>query len=259
MYTNRSKIDTGVSVSFIISAVIHMAAFLLLAWHGRLFLPQVAIQETYYVDVVNLPVSHPLPGSSQQQAAETEAVAPQILAPAPQMAVPLQPPKVIAKPDTKRVMPVSVQSSSESESAFAERMAKLERISENRRAEAVLEKLRKKVNADGRGKAGVPDAGGTVVGSRYANYIKSRLEDALKTTSNYTTNNPELTVRLTIGTDGSLLRTKVEHSSGDTAFQLAVMRAIDLASKEFTAPPNQTVFENGFVFRPKGISSGTSR
>jgi hypothetical protein len=52
---------------------------------------------------------------------------------------------------------------------------------------------------------------------------------------------------------------KIERSSGDAAFELAVRRAIELASEKFTAPPNRTVFENGFLFRPKGISSGTSR
>jgi hypothetical protein len=52
---------------------------------------------------------------------------------------------------------------------------------------------------------------------------------------------------------------KVERSSGDATFELAVRRAIDLASEKFTAPPNNVAFENGFVFRPKGITSGSSR
>jgi TonB family protein len=164
-------------------------------------------------------------------------------------------PKVIAKP----AKPAAPQESAETDSAFADRMAKLERNSEARREEAVLEKLRGKVKTGGGSKVGMPGAGGSESGSRYADYIKSRLEDALKVTSSYTTKSPEVTVRLTIAVDGRLSRMKIERSSGDATFELAVRRAIDLASVKFTAPPNRSVFENGFVFKPKGISNGTSR
>jgi colicin import membrane protein len=105
----------------------------------------------------------------------------------------------------------------------------------------------------------MPEAGGAESGSRYADFIKSRLEDALKVTSSYTTKKPEVAVRLTITADGRLLRMKIERSSGDTAFELAVRRAIDLASEKFTAPPNHVIFENGFIFKPKGISNDTAR
>ena len=66
MITRVSRIDTDVSVSFIASAVIHLAVFLLLVWWGRQFSPHLSIQETYYVDVVNLPVADPHSGSSAQ-------------------------------------------------------------------------------------------------------------------------------------------------------------------------------------------------
>jgi len=138
-------------------------------------------------------------------------------------------------------------------------MAKIERNSENRREEAVLEKLRSKVKASGSSKPGAPGVDGTDSGSRYGDFIKSRLEDALKVTSYSTTRKPEVAVRLTISADGKLLRMKIERSSGDAAFELAVRRAIDLASDKFTAPPNHAVFENGFLFKPKGISNGPSR
>jgi colicin import membrane protein len=243
-------------VSFIASAVIHLAVFLLLVWWGRLFSPQMAIQETYYVDVVNLPVPHPQSGSSAQKPGEAESVPSP--AQAPPMAEP-SPTRDATKTGTKFVKPVAPQEAAETESAFAERMAKLERNSETRREEAVLEKLRSKVKTGGSVRTGTPGADGSGAGSRYGDFIKSRLEDALKVTSYSTTKNPEVAVRLTISADGRLLRMKIERSSGDAAFELAVRRAIDLASEKFTAPPNHAVFENGFLFKPKGISNGTSR
>lgn len=254
MNSRFSRIDTGVGVSFVASAVIHLAVFLLLVWWWGRFPPQVVIQETYYVDVVDLPAADPRFGSSAQKPGETEAPPP----PAPPMTVP-PPSTSTPKNITKSAVPAAPQVSAETESAFADRMEKLERNSEVRREEAVLEALRNKVKAGGNAKAGMPVSGGAEGGSRYADYIKSRLEDALKLTSSYTTKNPEVAVRLTISSDGRLSRMKIERSSGDAAFELAVRRAIELASEKFTAPPNHTVFENGFVFKPKGISSGTSR
>lgn len=257
MSSRDSKIDTGIGVSFIASAVIHMAVFLLLAWWGRLYPPQMAIQETYYVDVVTLPTVDPHSGSPAQKPVEAEAVPPPP-APASPMTVPTSP-RAASKTKAKSVKPSAPQESAETESAFAERMAKLEGITEARHEEAVLEKMRSKVKAGSNTKAGMPGAGGAEAGSRYADYIKSRLEDALKVTSSYTTKKPEVVVRLTIAVDGKLLRVKVERSSGDATFELAVRRAIDLASEKFTPPPNRTVYENGFVFSPKGISNGKSR
>jgi len=256
MSSRSLRIDAGMGVSFIASAVIHLAVFLLLVWWGQLFSPRMAIPETSYVDVVNLPTSHPQSGSSAQKPGEAES------APSPAQSPPMAPPsstKTAPKGDTKFVKPVAPQETAETESAFAERMAKLEKNSETRREEAVLEKLRNKVKAGGSVKAGTPGADGTEAGSRYGDFIKSRLEDALKVTSYSTTKKPEVAVRLTISADGRLLRMKMERSSGDAAFELAVRRAVDLASEKFTAPPNRAVFENGFIFKPKGISDGTSR
>ncbi|MHB8120688.1 MAG: energy transducer TonB [Desulfuromonadaceae bacterium] len=249
------RAGTGVSVSFIASAVIHVAVFLLLVWYGRLFPQQTAMQETYYVDVVSLPVHEPAPGSSAHMPAEAlpvPAVAPEL-----PVAEPLSPLRVAPKKITMPVKPAPPQRSEATDSYFAERMAKLERSTEAKREQAVLEKLRSKIKAGDTSKAGAPGAAGTQSGSRYGDYIKSRLEDALKVTSSYTTNNPEVAVRLTIAPTGRLLRMQIERSSGDAAFELAVRRAIDLAAEKFSAPPDHAVFENGFVFRPKSIASGT--
>ena len=255
MGTRSAALDAGVSVSFVVSAVIHLAVFLLLLWSGRLFPPRMLIEETYYVDVVTLPAADPQSGSPVQNHDAGGAAAPASLPPATVVPVPA---KAAVKPSAVPVRPAAQNGSPGTESAFSERMAKLERTSEARREEAVLEKLRSKVKA-GTAKSGTPDASGAEAASRYADYVKSRLEDALKMTSSYTTKNPEVAVRLAISTEGRLLWRKIERSSGDATFQLAVERAIDLASEKFTVPPGRTVFENGFVFKPKGISSGTSR
>ncbi len=254
MNTRVAKIDTGTfaCASFITSAVIHLAVFLFLVWWGRLLPPQITIQETYFVDVVNLPTVNPRSGSSSLKPPEATAMISRD--PMPAMVVPSPPgaaSKVVAK--------TSRQEAAETESAFEERMARLERNSEARHEESVLEKLRSKMKAVSSQKTAKLAASGVEAGSNYANYIKSRLEDALKITSSYTTKNPEVSVILTISADGRLSRMKIERSSGDAAFELAVRRAIDLASEKFTAPPNQSIFENGFVFKPKGISNGTSR
>lgn len=250
-----TTVDTGVGVSFIASAVIHLAVFLLLVWWGRLYPPGLAIQETYYVDVVNLPAAAPQSGSFAQKPGEAAAVPPP--ASVPQMTVPptsKSATKTIAKP----AKPAAPQEAAETETEFAERMAKLEGKAEAQQYEEKMKRLSSRKTGGGT-KAGAPTASGSEAGSRYADYIKSRLEDALKVTSYSTTKKPEVAVRLTISADGKLLRMKIERSSGDAAFELAVRRAIDLASEKFTPPPNHADFENGFLFKPKGISNGTSR
>lgn len=254
MTSRIEKIDTGISVGFVVSAVIHLAVFLLLLWSGRIFPQKQTIREAYYVDVVTLPVAKPQSGIPAQ--AESEESVP--LPPTPKKTQPV-PSVNVPKETAKPIQPVKAESlpkNTESE-AFAEQMARLARNSEVRREEAILEKLRSKVKT-GVSKTGVPGAGGVEPGSRYSDYIKSRLEDALKLTTSYTTKSPEVTVRITIAGDGKLLRMKVERSN-DATFELAVRRAIDLASQRFTPPPGRTVFENGFVFKPKDISSGVSR
>lgn len=254
------RADPGVGASFIASAVIHLAVFLLLVWYGSLLPKQMAIQETYYVDVVNLPVASPAPGSSVQTSGKSGPVTPPAPpVPEPPMPEPSHASMVTPKKPAQAVKLVPSKKTEAADSYFAERMAKLEKATEARHEEAVLERLQSKVRTGGNSKTGMPGAVGTMAGSRYGDYIKSRLEDALKLTSSYTTRNPEVTVRLTIAPDGKLSRIKFERSSGDAAFELAVRRAIELASEKFTAPPNRAVFENGFVFRPKSISNGTSR
>ena len=253
-----SRIDTGAGVCFVASAVIHLTVFLLLVWWGRIFPPQAVIHESYYVDLVNLPTADPQAGSPSQKGSDAVAAPPPA---APQkMTVPVPVPvKISPKITTKPGKPAAPQEPAETESAFAERMEKLKRSKEAQREEADFEKSLGKVKGASSSKAGMPGAGGVAPGSSYADFIKSRLEDALKVTSSYSTKNPEVVVRLTITAEGKLSRIKIERSSGDAIFEMAVRRAIDLASEKFVAPPNRNVFENGFVFKPKGIASGSLR
>ena len=64
MAIRQSTFDGTFGVSLFASTVIHLAVFLLLIWSGRLFPVSMPVQETYYVDVVNLPVASPRAGSS---------------------------------------------------------------------------------------------------------------------------------------------------------------------------------------------------
>lgn len=259
MTSRQSRVDTGMGVSCIVSTVIHLAVFLLLVWWGRLFPVNMTVQETYYVDVVNLPVADPRAGSPTQKGNQAEmAPPPPPAAPSGAMNLP-EKTKPAAKPGAKPVSPAAKADSSESESAFAERMAKLERISEARHQEAVMERLRSRATSPGAGRSGMPSASGTQQGSDYTAYIQSRLKDAFHNTISYSSKNPEMIVRLFIDTDGRLTRHKAERSSGDRAFELAVLRAIEMASEKFPPPPDKKMFEGVFVFRPQGITPNRTK
>lgn len=253
MTSRQARVDTGMGVSCIVSTVIHLAVFLLLVWWGKLFPVTITVQETYYVDVVNLPVADPRAGSPTQKGNQAEMAPPPPAAPPGAMELP-EKPRPAAKPGAKPSTPAATRDSSESENAFAERMAKLERISEARHQEAVMERLRSRATSPGAGRSGMPSASGTQQGSDYTAYIQSRLKDAFRNTISYSSKNPEMIVRLFIDADGKLSRHTAERSSGDRAFELSVLRAIDMASEKFPPPPGKKMFEGVFVFRPQGIT-----
>jgi len=247
MTARASTVDTGMGVSFIVSAVIHLTVFLLLAWYGSHRAP-LKIEETYYVDVVNLPVAAPQAGSPTQKGSDAEQAPP----PAPPMALPT-PPKPGTKAQTAK-QPTTLNKENETSSEFADRMAKMERAAEARQEEATLTRLREKVRSQGNGRSGMPGGVGKEAGSDYMAYVQSRLQDAFRKTINHSSPNPEMSVRLFIDTDGKLSRRKAERSSGDRAFEISVFRAIDAASEKFTPPPGRTVFEGVFVFKREGIA-----
>lgn len=252
MTLRQSTFEGAFGISLIASTVVHLAFFLLLIWSGRLFPATPPAQETYYVDVVNLPVASPRAGSPTQQGDDLEAPPPPALEKDMALPAPRSPetrPKV--PPPTKLAEKVKADTESD---AFAEKMAKLQGKSDDQQQQAVLEQLRRKVAASGSGRTGMPGARGTEAGSRYEDYLKSRLEDALKITSSYSTKNPVVDVHLTIGTNGRITRQKIERSSGDHTFELAVQRAIEIAGEALKPPPNQKVFEGDFKFMPREIA-----
>jgi colicin import membrane protein len=245
--------DTGMGVSFMASTVIHMTVFLLLAWYSS-HRPPLKVAETYYVDVVNLPVASPQAGSPGQKESGSQAATPPKAAETP-MALPAKPKAGSTTAGAKPIKaPAAVKTAtSESSAEFAERMAKLERAAEARQEEATLARLRDKVKNQGSGRAGMPGASGKEAGSDYLAYVQSRLKDAFQKTISHSSQNPEMAVRIFIDTDGKLSRKKAERSSGDRAFEISVLRAIDLAGEHFTPPPNRKVFEGVFVFRRESI------
>ena len=251
MVTRLAPVDTGLGVSFIISTVIHLAVFLLMLWLSR-FTPPMALQQTYYVDIVNLPVASPRVGSPTQKGNDAEQAPPPVKATEGPMTMPAPPkPRATAKETKAAVKGEDAASASE---AFAEKLAKLERKAEAQHEEAALQALQKKVKSSGSGRSGMPTGSGKEAGSDYTAYIQSRLKDAFRETISYSSKNPELVVRLFIDTDGKISRRKVERSSGDRAFEISVLRAIEMASAKFTPPPNHKVYEGVFVFKPQGIS-----
>lgn len=249
MIPQQATRDAGLGVSFIISTVIHLTVFLLVLWWSR-FAPPMTMQETYYVDVVNLPVAAPQAGNPTQKGNDTEQAPPPRTREA-SMALPT-PPKPekagkVAKPATK------ANAADSGAETFAEKMAKLESKAEAQQQEEALARLRNRVKA-GSGRAGMPAGNGKDAGSDYTAYIQSRLKDAFRETISYSSKNPEMVVRIFIDSDGKLSRRKAERSSGDRTFEISVLRAIDLASEKFTPPPTHKVFEGVFVFKPQGIS-----
>jgi len=229
----------------------------LLVWSGQLFPVSMPVQETYYVDVVNLPVASPRAGSPTQKGNDAEAPSP----PAPEKVMTLPSPqkaetRLRQLPAQKTAQKTAGKGKTTAESdAFAEKMGTLQGKAEAQQAEAAFESLRRKVSTSGSGRSGMPGASGSEAGSRYEDYIKSRLEDALKKTSSYSTKNPIVVVRLTIAINGQISRKKIERSSGDHAFELAVLRAIEIVGETLNPPPNHMVFESGFIFKPREIAN----
>ncbi len=242
-------------VSFIASAVIHLTVFLLVAWSaGRM--TAVKIQETYYVDVVNLPVASPQSGSPSRNVADTPLPPPPAPPTQPAMTVPQTGKNTVKPAQTKpgKTTVATKDNTAESSEEFDKRMAKLKQVGEAKQAEADLARRFEKLKNQGSGRPGMPGAAGKEAGSDYLAYLQSRLKDAFRETISFTSKNPEVTVRLFIDSDGKLSRKKTERSSGDRAFEISVLRAIDTASEKFPPPPGRKLFEGVFVFKREGIS-----
>ena len=229
-----------------VSTIIHLTVFSLLFWYGSHIQPM-TVAETYYVDVVNLPVAAPRAGSPTQQGNDSEA--PQPKPTENQMNLPQPPDKT-----PKNVSAPNAASPRKEDTSFADKLSKIQGKAESRAQEATLERLRNKLASTGSGRAGMPSATGNEAGSDYTAYIQSRLKDAFRETISYSSRNPEIVVRIFIDTEGKVTRRKIESSGSDRAFEISLIRAIDMASEKFTPPPNHKTFEGVFVFKPQGIS-----
>ncbi len=301
MTLRHDKFDGAFSVDLIISAAIHLAvAYLLLTRPEALFSAKIPVQETYYVDVVNLPVASPRAGIPSRgggnggEAPSSPAAEKSMTMPVPTQREPREqqyPTRTKTEAHDGRRSPTKLRESAATtaeSAAFAKKIARLKGKAEARQEEATIERLRRRIAAtgDGRhgmlggagsgggrygmtggtgsgraggggygsGRYGMPGGTGTEAGSSYEDYIKSRLEDALKSSS-YSTANPVVVVRLTIDVNGRIIRQKVERSSGDRIFELSVQRAIDIVSENLYPPPDHKIFENGFIFKPRAIES----
>ena len=124
----------------------------MLHWWGVLFPSRFTVEQTYYVDVVNLPVASPQAGHPSQKGSGSEAPTPPL--PDERMNLPQSQAKTSPQDKAK---PDAAAADSE---AFAKRMAKLEGKADSRRQEAALARVRKDVAA-GTGRAGMPGGTGT--------------------------------------------------------------------------------------------------
>lgn len=232
-----------------LSLALHLV-FLFFAAQMALFRQDISVADAIYVDVVNMPVESPQAGSPVGAAHET-AAAP-VPAPPPPSPPEMKAPKTKAASGPK--LPTIPPKTAKAETAreYDERLAALERATEARHAQAALADIA--ARAAGKGAAaGMPGAAGTQAGSDYGAFIQSRLKDAFEVTIAWQTKNPHLVVRLFIDGRGGLIRYKIEKSTGDTIFEDAVDRAIQLARKKFPAPPGGKEFSTGFVFKPQGV------
>ncbi len=249
MLTLRRRSDTWLGVTLILSVTLHLAAFLFFIWLQQRTPDLGKVQTTYYVDVVNLPVASPQTGSpTPAPAAQRQelAAAPQTgpsAAPLPAAPAPAKIEKATPAP-TGKAAPTAAKS-------FQERLAKLQGKADAEREAAALESLRRKVAG---GRAGMPGARGSQAGSDYTAYLHSRLKDAFRETISYQTKAPYVLVRLTIDSNGRIIRILFDHSSGDKLFEKSVQRAILLAEQRIVPPPNHSTYEGAFVFKPQGVA-----
>jgi colicin import membrane protein len=237
---------------FALSFVCHLAIFAFIVW-GQI-LPAFHEDEApvTYVDMVTLPVASPQSGTPAQAA--PAAPAPPAPAPPEAMALPAPKPKVPAKvsekaPPTPKAKGEKPAPPSEARE-FSERMAKLERLAEEKRQSEVLDRLRNQAKG---GRVGMPGAKGTEAGSDYSSYLQSRLKDAFREVMTSQTKSPQVIATITVGTDGRIAEYHVEKNSGDPLFDDAVARAVTLAGASLKPPPGGKQFKRIFRFKPEGV------
>lgn len=242
----RRKIEFGLEVAITCSLLAHLAFFAVFSFFDLFRTDHTNAAPVYYVDMVNLPVANPRAGSPLQRGSDNIPTPPET---PKEMQSPVTPPQKLPVPPTDKKAP---EPRAESEKEFLERFARLEKKVEGQRTESAIDKLRAKVAA-GSGHAGMPGGTGTEAGSDYGSYIQSRLQDAFEKTITPGARNPLVVVRLTIDRHGKVIGYRIERSSGDKAFEDSVARAVRLAEENFPPPPGRKEFQQGFIFKPKGV------
>ena len=256
---------------FTLSLACHLMVFAFIVWTASpKFHP--AAEPVTYVDMVSPPVSSPQGGNPLQaksQAAKPQSAKPQSVK-SQSVPVPVQPrvstllsipfrtpvaardsratatrPNAVSATNPNATKPESVEDGRD----FAERMAKLQQQSEDKRLAEVLDRLHKRSGKV----AGMPSAKGTQAGSDYSSYIQSRLKDAFRKVIASGTKAPQVLIRIAIGPDGRVAAYHVEKYSGDPVFDEAVSRAVTLAGRSFKPPPGGVPFERVFRFKPEGV------
>lgn len=253
MVSSNPKRDAGLGIGFLVSAILHLAVFLLLVAWNNFFPVTLTPEATYYVDITNLPVAAPQHGSSP---AKSEAPA---LAPPPQplsagsMPLPPAPKKPESKSGpAKTAKPEEMGKTAADAADFDKRMSKLQGAAEARRQEENIERMRRKLSAAPPGKTGSATGSGSQSGSDYLSYITSRLSDAFNEPPN-TGKQVFTELRIRINAAGKLELMEITRSSGNPAFDNYAKKSVYEAEKDFPPPPNGK-FEFIFRFRPQGIS-----
>ncbi|MFW9603953.1 MAG: TonB family protein [Trichlorobacter sp.] len=217
-----------------------LALFVFWEWYS----PTPTSSVTYYVDLANLPVASPASGSpTAVEPSASRDTAPPASTPVATRA-PMQ-------PTTPRSAPTD-------ESSFAERMAairshadKQKNEQDARRQAATYDDLRRRVASRSKG---TPGGSGSEAGSDYTSYLQSRFKDAFEVTISYQTKAPYVLIAVYVDARGRITRARIDKSSGDRVFELAVQRAISMAERTITPPPSKSGYEGVFVFKPQGVS-----
>ena len=254
-HTSDLQPTNGLGGMLALSLAFHLVFFFLAGKLELLSNDLPLAEQAIYVDVLTMPVEAPQAGSPSGTAkVATEAGKPAAPAPlpppAPEMKLP-KAPKTTGKPQP----PPRKTDRHETSHEYEARLAALERTAESRRQDAALAEIQNRIAARNGGKApaGMPGGTGNQAGSDYSAYLQSRLKDSFALTIAWQTKKPLVVVRLTVDTKGVLTSYKIEKSTGDTLFEDAVYRAVQLARKNFPPPPGGKEFSYGFVFKPEGV------
>lgn len=126
-----------------------------------------------------------------------------------------------------------------------------------------LAEMKKKIDEDAFNKT-IRDLGGkkpsvtkygVARGSSYLATIHGLLQEEFRATITWRSAAPEVLIKIIIDREGHLVTAKIVKSTGDRLFEGAVQRAVELATRRFTAPPPGLAAEFSFVFKPEAIAN----